>query len=67
MEKWFCWGSVGVAGVLLLLFILDFVFYFLNLVNAAPFGGVSPFVDVLGAIACGLLLYLSIETMREQK
>ena len=23
MEKWLCWGSMGVAGLLLLLFILD--------------------------------------------
>ena len=24
MEKWLCWGSMGVAGFLLLLFVLDF-------------------------------------------
>ena len=24
MEKWLCWGSIGVAGVLGLLFLLDF-------------------------------------------
>ena len=23
MEKWLCWGSIGVAGLLLLLFLLD--------------------------------------------
>ena len=40
MEKWLCWGSMGVAGLMLLLFILDLAF-------KVPFGGISLAVDVL--------------------
>jgi hypothetical protein len=58
MEKWLCWGSMGVAGVLLLLFLLDL---FLNF----PFGGLSKFVDVLAVLACGIVLYLSWDAFKD--
>lgn len=58
MEKWLCWGSLGVSGVLLLLFLLD-------LVMKIPFGGLSIAVDVIALIACGLVIYLSWEALRE--
>ena len=45
MEKWMCWGSMGVAGLLLLLFLLDIFLAF-------PFGGVSIFVDIVAILAC---------------
>ena len=47
MEKWLCWGSIGVAGLLLLLFLLD-------LFTSIPFQGISPTVDIMGAICCGI-------------
>ena len=58
MEKWFCLGSMGVAGLLSLLFLLDMVL-------GMPFGGVSLFVDILGLLAGGLVLYLAFDAFRD--
>jgi hypothetical protein len=58
MDKWLCWGSMGVAGFLLLLFLMDMFLSF-------PFGGVSGFVDFLGILASGLVLYLAWDASRE--
>jgi hypothetical protein len=61
MEKWLCWGSAGVAGLMLLLFVLD-------LVVGVPFGGTSlsgmMLVDILGAVMSALLLYMSWDALR---
>jgi hypothetical protein len=58
MEKWFCWGSMGVAGLLLLLFLLDLFLGF-------PFGGISKTVDVLIILSCGVVLYLAYDAFRD--
>jgi hypothetical protein len=58
MDKWLCWGSMGVAGLLLLLFILDIPL-------GIPFGGISTFVDILGVLASGVVLYLAWDASRE--
>jgi hypothetical protein len=58
MEKWLCWGSLGVAGLLLLLFLLDI---FLKI----PFGGISITVDVVCVIASAIVGYLAFDAMRE--
>jgi hypothetical protein len=58
MEKWLCWGSMGVAGLLLLLFLLDLVLSF-------PFGGISKVVDVLIVLSCGVVLYLAYDAFRD--
>ena len=58
MEKWLCWGSIGVAGLLLLLFLLDLFLSF-------PFGGINVFVDILGILASGLVLYLAYDAFRD--
>ena len=58
MEKWLCWGSMGVAGVLLLLFLLD-------LAVSIPFGGISMVVDIFSVLACGLVLYLAWDASRD--
>ena len=60
MEKWLCWGSLGVAGLMLLLFLLD-------LVVSIPFGGMSGGVDVFGILASGVVLYLAYDAMRDLK
>jgi hypothetical protein len=61
MEKWLCWGSLAVAILMLLLFILD-------LAAGVPFGGrtVSGMmtVDILGLLMSVLLLYMSWDAMR---
>ncbi len=58
MEKWLCWGSLGVAGVLLLLFVLDLILSF-------PFGGIDWIVSGIGIIGCGLTGYLAWESLKE--
>jgi hypothetical protein len=58
MEKWLCWGSMGVSGLLLLLFLLDVIL-------KVPFGGVSRVVDVFGILASGLVLYLAYDASRD--
>ena len=58
MEKWFCYGSMGVAGLLLLLFLLDMFLSF-------PFGGSSLAVDIVGVLVCGLVLDLAFDAFRD--
>jgi hypothetical protein len=58
MEKWFCWGSMGVAGLLLLLFLLD-------VIVQIPFGGLSPTVDIVSVVCCGILIYLGWNAYRD--
>jgi hypothetical protein len=58
MEKWLCWVSMGLAGLCLLLFLLDL---FLNV----PFGGMSGTVDVLVILCCGVVLYLAYDAFRD--
>jgi hypothetical protein len=58
MEKWLCWGSLGVAGILLLLFLLDMTF-------GIPFGGIGWMVNIIGVLACGLTAYLAWESFKE--
>lgn len=58
MEKWLCWVSMGLAGLCLLLFLLD-------LFLGVPFGGISATVDVLIILACGVVLYLAYDAFRD--
>jgi hypothetical protein len=58
MEKRLCYGSMGVSGFLLLLFLLDLFLGF-------PFGRISGFVDILGILASGLVLYLAYDAFRD--
>jgi hypothetical protein len=58
MEKWFCWVSMGISGLLLLLFLLDLFLSF-------PFGGLSKTVDVLVIMSCGVVLYLAYDAFRD--
>ncbi len=59
MEKWLCWGSIGVGGLLVVLFLL-------NLFIHIPFGmGIHPAVDVVNILAGGLLVYLGWNALRD--
>jgi hypothetical protein len=58
MEKWLCWSSMGVAGLLLLLFVLDMSI-------RVPFGRISPMVDVISIVASALVLYLAWDAYRD--
>ena len=60
MDKKLCIGSMAVAGIMLVLFLLDLIVNF-------PFGGTGPFtfIDILGILASGVLLYMAINAFRE--
>jgi hypothetical protein len=58
MEKWLCFGSMGVAGLLLLLFLLD-------LALGIPFGGASMWVDIFGILACAVVLFLAYDAFKD--
>jgi hypothetical protein len=58
MEKWLCWGAMGIAGCMLTLFVLD-------LVTTWPFGGLSRLVDILAVIACALVGFLGWDASRD--
>ena len=58
MEKWLCWGSLGISGLMLLLFLLDMAL-------DIPFGGIGWFINTIGIVACGLVAYLAWETFRD--
>jgi hypothetical protein len=60
MEKKLCIASMVIAGLLLLLFLLD-------LIIGIPFGGGSTFmlIDIVGVLAGGILLYLSWNALRD--
>lgn len=59
MEKWMCYGALGVAGIMFLLFLLD-------LLMGIPFGG-GPFstVDIVGLLASVAVGYLGFNAMRD--
>ena len=60
MEKGLCYGAMGVAALMLLLFLLD-------LIVGVPFGGPTPFlvVDIFGLLAAGIIGYLGWNTFRD--
>ena len=60
MEKKLCIASLSVAGLLVILFILD-------LAIGIPFGGGSTFmlIDIVGIVAGTLLAYLSWNALRD--
>lgn len=64
MEKWLCWSALGVGGVLLLLFLLDLILSIAH-VPFLPFGGISPTIDVIVVLACGILLYISWDAYKD--
>ncbi|MGL6076151.1 MAG: hypothetical protein ACRC8S_18485 [Fimbriiglobus sp.] len=65
MEKYMCYGALGVAGLMGLLFLVD-------LVAGFPFGGGingGPFMlpDIFGILASGVVGYLGFLAMKELK
>jgi hypothetical protein len=59
MEKWMCWGAIGIAGLLALLFVLDLA------TPIKPFNGLSSFLDIVGVLACGIVAYLGWNAMQD--
>lgn len=66
MEKWLCWGSLGVAGLLFLLFLLDWIFIIFE-VPYKPFGGLHWFVDVVCILISGAVIYLAYDALQDLK
>jgi hypothetical protein len=58
MEKWLCFSSMGVAGLLLLLFLLDIII-------GVPFGKSSIMVDIFGILTSGLVFFLAFDAFRD--
>jgi hypothetical protein len=58
MEKRLCWGAMGIAGFVLLLFLLD-------LLTSFPFGRISVVVDIISLIGSGLVLFLAWDALRD--
>lgn len=61
MEKGMCYGALGVAALMALLFVLD-------IVAGIPFGS-GPFItyDVLGLICAGIIGYLGFSSLKDLK
>ena len=60
MDKWLCLGALAVAGLMLLLFLLD-------LVAGWPFGQISVRLDIVGILAALVISYLAYDTYKEVK
>lgn len=58
MEKWFCLSAMAVAGLLLLLFVLD-------LAIGIPFGKANLVVDICGFAASGVVIYLGFDAFKD--
>lgn len=61
MEKVMCYGALGAAGLMALLFLLD-------LITTFPFGR-GPFLvfDLIGLLAAGITGYLGFNAMKDLK
>lgn len=59
MEKWMCYGALGVAGLMSLLFLLD-------LLMGIPFGGGAfQTADVIGLLASAAVGYLGYSALKD--
>jgi hypothetical protein len=61
MQKWMCLGAMGIAGLALLLCLLD-------LIVGVPFGG-GPYMlaDIGGIVSAGVLGYLGWNAYQDVK
>lgn len=59
--KWLCLGTIGIAGLALLLCALD-------LITGVPFGG-GPYTlaDIGGILAAGITMYLGFNAYKDVK
>ena len=61
MEKQLCWAALGIAGLLLVVFVVD-------LILDMPLGlrSVSPAVDIVLVLCCALVGYLAWDALQDQ-
>lgn len=61
MEKWLCYGTLGVAGLMAFIFLLDLIVGF-------PFGGGAFIIgDIFGLLSSLIVGYLGYNAMRDLK
>ena len=60
MTKNLIFGSMGAAGLVALLAILDFAI-------KVPFGGAAPLFNILFLVASAIVLYLGWDTWKESR
>jgi hypothetical protein len=58
MEKWFCLAAMAIAGLLLLLFMLD-------MAMGIPFGKANFVVDICGFLASGVVIFLGFDAFKD--
>jgi predicted lipid-binding transport protein (Tim44 family) len=61
LEQGLCWGALGVAALLLLLFLLDLI------IGVPPLNKASILLDICGILASGLIIYLCYDTLKDMK
>lgn len=67
MPKALCLVGMGIAILVLLIFLIDLVFSVSGMLNMAPFRGASIMMNIIFIIASGALAWTSWVTFREQK
>lgn len=58
LEKYLCWGALGVASLLALIFLLD-------LFTSILFPNTGTGLDIFMILASGIVIYVCIDTLRE--
>ena len=64
MEKWMCYGAIGIAALMLLVFLADL---FTGSVFGGPDGNPFTIVDVFGVLASGVVAYLGLNALKDVK
>ena len=59
MDRILCWAAIGISGLMALLFLYDLV------VGGWPLYGASGTLDVFALLAAGVIIYVSVDTLRE--
>ena len=59
MEKWLCWATMGISGLMMVLFLLDLV------TKRIPFGGLNLLVDILAAASAGVVCFLAWDALQD--
>ena len=67
MPKALCLVGMGIAILVLLIFLIDLVFSMSGMLNMAPFRGASLMMNIIFIIASAALAWTSWVTFREQK
>lgn len=60
MEKWMCYAALGIAALMLLVFLAD-------LFSGSVFGEPFAVVDVFGVLASGIVAYLGYNALKDVK